>query len=49
MEAHLQQVGRMDHVALVEGTLLTTVQLWPTATEVMGVPGTVAITRTLGM
>ena len=39
----------MDCVALVEGTLLATVQHWLTATEVMGVPLTDAIACTLGM
>ena len=49
LEAHPQQVGRMDRVALVEGTLLATVQRWPTATEVAGVPLTDAIACTPGM
>ena len=39
----------MDCVALVEGALLATVQHWPTATEVVGVPLTDALARTLGM
>ena len=38
----------MDRVPLVEGTLLGTVQHWPTATEVIRVPLTDAIARTLG-
>ena len=49
LEAHPQQVGRVDHVVLVEGTHRTTVQHWPTATKVVGVPLTGALGRTLGM
>ena len=36
LEAHPQQVGRVDRVALVEGALVAMVQLWPTAPEVLG-------------
>ena len=49
LEAHPQQVGRVDPVALVEGTLLATVEHWPKAPEVVGVRLTDAIARTLGM
>ena len=49
LEAQPQQVGRMDRVALVEGAPLTRVQQWPTATEVLGVPQTGTLARTLGM
>ena len=38
LEAHPQQVGRVDRVALVQGALLATIQHWPTATKVAGVP-----------
>ena len=41
-------MGRVDRVAPVEGALAT-VQCWPTATEVVGVPLTDALARTLGM
>ena len=49
LEAHPQQVGRVDRVALVEGALLARIEHWPTATEVVGVPLTDALARTLGM
>ena len=49
LAAHPQQVGRVDRVAHMEGTLLTTVPHWPTATEVVGVPLTDALACTLGM
>ena len=39
----------MDPVALVEGTIVATMQHWPTVTEVVGVPLTDPIARTLGM
>ena len=49
LEAHPQQVGRVDRVALVEGALLATIQHWPTATKDMGGALTDALARTLGM
>ena len=49
LEAHRQQVGRVDPVALVEGALLATVQHGPTATKVVGVPLTDALARMLGI
>ena len=49
LEAHPHHVGFVHHVALVEGTLLAIVQHWPTATEVVGMPLTDAITCTVGM
>ena len=42
-------MGRVDRVALVEGTPPATLQHWPTATEVVGVLLTDALARTLGM
>ena len=49
LKAHPQQVGRIDCVALVEDALLASMQHWPRATEVVGVPLTERIACTLGM
>ena len=49
LEAHPQQVGRVKRVALMEGALLSIVQHLPPATEVVSVPLTDGIVRTLGM
>ena len=49
LEAHPQQVGRVDRVALVEGALLATVQHWPKATEVVGMQLMDLLARTPGM